>query len=185
MTALTLMAVAAFMLVVLFMAGDAGVRGHDLLGHRLAMAIVTPDSLMAAVELEFRAGVMIEVPNLPIARIVAVFAGLTKSPSMRVIILMAGITVGWSLFFVEMSGVAAFASRGAVGAKKRVLGISLMAEEDGLPGVLAVAFLALLSESASMNVVFLMAAITICRRFVLVEKSLVATLAFGFSMVSL
>jgi len=73
-TAFTLRAVAALVFVVFLVAGDAGVRSHDLPGHRLCMAIVTRDSLMAAVELELCAGVMIEVPNLPVASVVAIFA---------------------------------------------------------------------------------------------------------------
>lgn len=60
------------MFVVFLMAGDTAVGRDDFLGHRLCMACVTPDSLMAAVELELRAGVMIEVPNLPVSRVVAI-----------------------------------------------------------------------------------------------------------------
>jgi hypothetical protein len=73
-TAFTLRAVATLVLVVFLVAGNACVRGHDLLGHRLCMAIVTPNSRMAAVELELCAGVMIEVPNLPVTSVVAIFA---------------------------------------------------------------------------------------------------------------
>lgn len=80
---------------------------------------------------------------------------------------------------------AAFASRGPVRAEKRVLGIPFMVEGDGLPGVFVMTLLALLSKIASMNVVFFVAAITICRRLVLVEIPLVATLAFRSSMVPL
>lgn len=74
MTAFTLRTVAALVLVVFLVAGDTGVWSHDLPGHRLCMAIVTRDSLMAAIELELCAGVMIEVPNLPVSSVVAIFA---------------------------------------------------------------------------------------------------------------
>lgn len=74
MTALTLRAIAAFVFVIFLVAGDAGVRSHDLLGHRLCMASVTLNFLMAAVELELCASVMSEVPNLPVASVVAIFA---------------------------------------------------------------------------------------------------------------
>lgn len=73
-TAFTLRTVAALVLVVFLVAGDTGVWSHDLPGHRLCMAIVTRDSLMAAIELELCAGVMIEVPNLPVSSVVAIFA---------------------------------------------------------------------------------------------------------------
>ena len=73
-TAFTLRTVAALVLVVFLVAGDTGVWSHDLPGHRLCMAIVTRDSLMAAIELELCAGVMIEVPNFPVSSVVAIFA---------------------------------------------------------------------------------------------------------------
>lgn len=104
---------------------------------------------------------------------------------MRVIVLMAGITAGWSFFFIEMSRVAALASRCPMSAEQRVLGIPLMVEEDGFPDRLVVTFLAILSEVGSMNVVLLVTAIAVRRRLVFIERSLVATLAFGFSMVAL
>lgn len=80
---------------------------------------------------------------------------------------------------------ATLASRGSVCAEKRILRISLVVEENGFPYDLTVAFLAGLSEIGSMNVVFLMAAITICRGLVFVKIPLMATLAFRFLMVSL
>jgi hypothetical protein len=104
---------------------------------------------------------------------------------MCVIILMAGITAGWSLFFIEVPRVAAFASDCSMGAEQRVCGIPLMVEEDGFPGSLVVTLLALLSEVGSMNVVLLVTAIAVRRRLVFIEGPLVATLAFGFSMVAL
>lgn len=104
---------------------------------------------------------------------------------MRVIVLMAGITAGWSFFFIEMSRVTALASRCPMSAEQRVLGIPLMVEEDGFPEDLVVTLLALLSEVGSMNVVFLVTAIAVRRRFVFIEGSLVATFASCFSMVAL
>jgi len=96
---------------------------------------------------------------------------------MRVIVLMAGITAGWSFFFIEMSRMTALASRCPMSAKQRVLGVPLMVEEDGFPEDLVVTLLALLSEVGSMNVVFLVTAIAVRRSFVFIEGSLVATFA--------
>jgi hypothetical protein len=104
---------------------------------------------------------------------------------MRVIVLMAGITAGWSLFFVEMPRVAALASRCPMSAEQRVLGIPLMVEEDGFPDRLVVTLPAVISEIGSMNVVFLVTAKAVRRRLVFIERSLVATLASCFSMVAL
>ena len=75
MAAVALRAITSLVLVVFLMTGDAGGRCHDLLGHRCGMAAVTGDSLMAAVELELCPSVVIEIPNLPIAGIVAFLAG--------------------------------------------------------------------------------------------------------------
>ena len=74
MTALTLGAIAPFMLVVFLVTVDAGIGCKDFLAHRQLMAIIASNSLMAAVELETSAGVVIEIPNLPIAGVVAIFA---------------------------------------------------------------------------------------------------------------
>lgn len=117
MTTFALRTEAAFVFIVFLMAGDAGIRSHNLPGHRLRVAKLTSNSFMAAVELELGADVMIEIPDLPVTGIVAFLALRAESASMRVIVLMAGMAVGRGFLLVECSCVAAFASGCPMGAE--------------------------------------------------------------------
>jgi hypothetical protein len=55
------------MLIVLLVTGDAGARRSDFLPHGLAVTVVAIEPLVASVQPESAAGVVVEIPDLPIA----------------------------------------------------------------------------------------------------------------------
>ena len=71
MASLTLSPQSPLVLVVLVMACDtSGWSGH-FLGHGRRVAVIAGQPFMSAIQLESSSIVMIEVPNLPVAGIVA------------------------------------------------------------------------------------------------------------------
>ena len=67
MAALTLWAEPASVLVVFFMARRAGRREDDLLVHRHGVAVVALERYVSAVEFEAGTGIVVEVPDFPVA----------------------------------------------------------------------------------------------------------------------
>lgn len=61
----------AVMLVVLSVTADTGGRSGCLFFHRYLVAVVATERRMRAVQDEFRAHIVIEVPEFPAARVVA------------------------------------------------------------------------------------------------------------------
>ena len=98
---------------------------------------------------------------------------------------MAGVAGSGGLIFVEVPCMAPFTGRGAMLAKQRVLGVSVVIEGYGFPILFAMAFLAFVPEGGSVDVVFLMAGIAVGRRLVFVQRALVAAVALGISMIAL
>ena len=78
------------------------------------MAVITPQSFVCTVDLKCGAGVMIEVPNLPISRIVTVFAPLPQFPAMDIVAFVAGKAVNGSFIFIQGSLVATVAHHHSV-----------------------------------------------------------------------
>jgi len=101
MTALTLRAKRASVFIVFLMARRTSRRDDDVLVHRCCVAIIAPQSFVLSVKLEFCACVVIEVPNLPISKIVAVYTTDPQSSAMDVVAFVTGKAVDGSLVFVE------------------------------------------------------------------------------------
>jgi len=69
-------------------------------------------------------------------------------------------------------------------AEEGVFGVSIMIERDPFPPLRVVTCLALHSEVGSMDIAFLMTGVTVGRRLVLIQPSLVATLAGRYAMLA-
>lgn len=185
MTTLALRAVASFVFIVFPMTTDAGGWGYDFLLHRSVVTAIAFDALMRTVELEPSAGVVIEVPDLPVAGIVTLPTCCSEPPPMRVVVLMTCRTVGGSLLLIQASSVATFAGRRSMLAEERVCGGTVMIKRKCLPALLYVALVTLLTKVRTVNVVFLMTGKTLRWRFLLIQLPLVAAVTFHLSMVSL
>ena len=140
---------------------------------------------MSAVEFEAGADIMVKVPDLPVPHVVAVLAFCTEFPPMRIVVLVAAVTGCGGLVAIELARVAALTGRGAMFANKRVLRVLVVVEGHGFPGLFAMAFLAFLPEGGPVDVVFLMAGIAVGRRLILIQRTLVATIAFCLPMIAL
>ena len=70
-------------------------------------------------------------------------------------------------------------------AKEGVFGVSIMIESDRFPLLFLMTFLAFRPKVESMNIVFLMAGITVGRCLVLIERACVASAAGSLSVVAL
>lgn len=89
MAALALAAEGAVMGVVLVVAAAAGGRQYDFPADRFLVAIVTADFPVAVFQLE--AGlVVIEIPHLPVARVVAAFALRPQAAFVDILFFVAG-----------------------------------------------------------------------------------------------
>lgn len=96
MAALALPSEAAVMHIVLGMAIGAGGRCRQLLalGRRL-VAVVAGDAFMATGELEVGAAIVVEIPDLPVARVMARLALRAKLEFMHILLQVAGDTGGF------------------------------------------------------------------------------------------
>ena len=140
---------------------------------------------MSAVEFEASADIVVKVPDLPGPHIVAVLAFCAEFPSMYVVVLVASVTGRGRLVAIELACMATFTGRGAMSANKRVLRVLIVIEGHGFPALFAMAFLAFLPEGGPVDVVFLMAGIAVGRRLVLIQRALVAAVAFRLPMIAL
>jgi hypothetical protein len=104
---------------------------------------------------------------------------------MHVVVLMASVTGCGSLVAIELACVATFTGCGAMFANKRVLRVLIVIEGHSFPVLFAMAFLAFLPEGGPVDVVFLMAGIAVGRRLILIQRALVAAIAFCLPMIAL
>lgn len=140
---------------------------------------------MSAVEFETSADIVVKVPDLPVPHIVAVLAFCTQFPPMHVVVLMAPLASCGSLVAIELACMATFTGRGAMFANKRVFRVLIVVEGHGFPALFAMTLLAFLSEGGSVDVVFLMAGIAVGWCLVLIQRALVAAIAFCLPMIAL
>ncbi|HXH86608.1 MAG TPA: hypothetical protein VNI35_07260, partial [Nitrospira sp.] len=133
MAPLTLGTEAAPVFVILLMTSDTGGRGFHLLVHTLAVTGVAIEAFMASVQLELGAPIVVEVPDLPVACVMAITALSTKSASVRIICLVAGITRRGRLVRIQGSSMTFYTSRHTMLTDKRVLGVTIMIKENRFP----------------------------------------------------
>lgn len=101
---------------------------------------------MAAIQFEFRAGIVVEVPQLPITGIVAIATLCAEPLAMDVVALVAGLAGGRRVLFVERSRMAVLASGRPVFAQQRIGGVPVMIESQRLPALFGMAPIALLTK---------------------------------------
>jgi len=185
MAPLTLWAETAFVFVILPMTADTGGRGFHIPVHTLTVAGVAIEPFMTSFQLKLGARIVIEVPDLPVACVVAVMALCAQLAPVRVVFLVAGIAGRRRLVLIEVSGMAPYTSGYAMLSDKRVLRVSIMIKENRFPFLLVMTFLALQTEVGPMNVVILMAGVTLGGSLVFIETACMATIAFRLAMVPL
>src|SRR5882672_1167594 len=149
----------------------------DLLARRrgLKMAALARDLAMRPLELVVAALVVVEVPQLPVARAVAGLAAFTEFELVLVVLLVAGETFALRVL-VPAGLVTLLAFDGDVAPGQRKFGAS-MVERRGLPVAIDVTLIAALALLALVLVVLFVAAITIGRRLAVTLLVLVACLA--------
>lgn len=98
---------------------------------------------------------------------------------------MAAITIARSFVGIEDALVTTGAGDRPMSAQQRICSVPIVLEMKGLPLVLLVAFVAPVSEASSVNIVFLMAGVTVGRRLVLEQGAAMAALALRAPMISL
>jgi len=108
----------------------------------------------------------------------AVLALLPLLPVMLVVFLVAGITVGRGFLFEEMAFVAAFADKPNVFPSQGIFGVSVMIEQQLFPILFDMAIPTIFTVCTFMLVIFLVAGITVGRRFLFVEVALMAGFTF-------
>lgn len=148
------------------------------------MAVVTPQSFVASIQLERRASIVVEVPESPVARIVTGVTSGAQCPSMDIGAVMAGITVPRSFVGIEDALVTTGAGDRPMSAQQRIRGVPIVLEMEGFPLLLLVAFVTPVSEASLVNIVSLMAGVTVGRRLVFEQGAVVAALALRASMIS-
>ncbi len=185
MAPLTLGTEAAPVFVILLMTSDTGGRGFHLLVHTLAVAGVAIEPFMASVQLELGSRIVIEIPDLPVACVMAITALSTKPASVRIICLVAGIARRGRLVRIQGSSMTFYTSRHTMLTDKRVLGVTIMIKENRFPFLLVMTFLAFQTKVGSMNIVFLVARVALGRGLFFIETACVATIAFCLAMVPL
>jgi len=95
MTALAIASEAAVVHVIVVMTAGTGSGQAYLALHRLAMAGEAVDSFVPAIQLEACAFVVIEIPRLPVARVVALAAVRAEIEFVLVFFLVAGDAVAF------------------------------------------------------------------------------------------
>jgi len=139
---------------------------------------------VSTVQFEAGAGVVIELPNLPVPAIVAVFALAAKCATMNIVALMTSIAVDGGFVLIESAFVATVALRYTMLAQQRVRGVAIVLKEQGFPVAFDMTALAGLTKQAFMRVVLLMAGVAVGWGFVLVEYARVARVTFGLSVIA-
>lgn len=87
MTTLTQIAERTIVFIVLAMAAHAATGQHELAGNRRVVAVDTAQLLMLAIQLEF-GFIVIEVPILPISRVMTRATLHTQGAFMHILLLM-------------------------------------------------------------------------------------------------
>ena len=185
MAALALRAESAAVFIVFPVARHAGRRDDDAFVHRRGVAVIASQPFVCTVHLEFRASVMIEVPNLPIPGVMAIFATAAQFSAMDVIAFMAGNALNRRFVFVKSPFVAAMAHDHSVFAEQWVLGVAIVLKAQSFPLLLLMAFLTCVTELGVMDIVLLVARIAVGRCLVLEQGALMTTHTFRSSVVAL
>src|SRR5882672_10655748 len=178
MATLAAVAECAIVRVVTAMARKTCTRERgDLLARRrgLKMAGLASDSAMRPLELVVAALVVVEFPQLPVARAVAGLAAFTEFELVLVVLLVAGETFALRVL-VPAGLVTLFAFDRDMAPGQRKFGAAVV-ERRGLPVAIDVTLIAALALLALVLVVFLVAAITIGRRLAVTLLVLVACIA--------
>ena len=184
MAALTLWAEPASVLVVFFMACCTGRREDDLLDHWHGVAVMTLQPFVSAVEFEVGTGIVIEVPDFPVACIVTILTTASQLPTMGVAALMTRVAVDGGFVLVQDAFMATMALRYTMLAEQRIFGVSIMLKGQGFPILLDMTTFAGFAEPVFMLVILLMAGITVGRCFVLVEHAGVARVTFRLPVIA-
>lgn len=158
----------------------AGCRKDDALTHRGGVTGIVSQLCVSTVQLEAGAGVVVEIPNLPIPAIVTVFALAAKCSTMDIVALMTRIAADGRLVLVERAFVATVALRYTMLAEQRIVGAPIVIKKQGFPVLFGTATFAGFAEPAFMRVVFLVTAVTGGRRLLKFRLWLVA--GFGFHL---
>lgn len=182
MALLALSAVAAFMNVVLDVAAEALRWRADAPFHRTRVASAAGQPLVLAVEHELRPLVVIEIPGLPTARVVALLAGRTERLLVRVVFGVTGHTLNLRAL-EQRARVAHLAVDLHVFAQKREAPQAMVELWRGLPRLLVVALGACLAFLTLVLVVLPVAREAVLRRFLVIGR-LVAGGALGLLVLS-
>src|SRR5581483_1247245 len=173
--AVALLAETAVVDVVAFVTADACRRQGNFRGHRSLMACLAMQSAVAAVELEMRAPVVIEVPRFPRARVMALLALRSECPLVLVVLLVTGDAARGSVL-ERRRRMALFALDLDVRAEQRKAREAVV-EARVLPRAFAMAALALVALLALVLVVFPVAGDAGARELVAVEVAGMAAVA--------
>lgn len=175
MATFALLAEGAVVHVIRFVASHTGATGGDTIWHRAGMTSLAMQSLMPAVQPKRRAPVMIEIPRLPGAGVMALLAPRSKPQLVLVILLVASDTR--ALHVLERRReMALFAFHLGMRAEQRKAREPVI-EERLFPGALVVAALAFPALLALVLVVLLVAGKARARKLVAVEEPGVAAIA--------
>jgi hypothetical protein len=128
-----------------------------------------------------RVPIMLKEDNFPAAFRVTAYTFLSVTAFVRVLFLVAGVTIGRGLILIQMSLMASFAFCAKMAATQRILCMQVVIEGDRLPVSLNMAAFALLSGVALVFVVFLVASVTVRRR-ILESRRQMAFFAFHLLM---
>jgi len=169
--------------IVLLVTGGAG-RGCLVLIEMSGMATHAGCRAMLPDERVLRVSIMIKGNCFPILLAVTFFALIAEVRPMGVVFLVAGVALSGRLVFIESTCMTTLAFRFAMVALEEVRGISIMLKEHDFPIPLRMAALTLLTETAFMLIVLLVAGMTIDRSLVLIEMPFMARVALGQEMTS-
>ena len=161
---------------------DASAGQTDFSVRRLLVAGKTIETLVAAVQLEMGAPVVVEVPRLPVARVVAGSAVGAESLLVLVVRLVAGVAVGLGVL-ERRCEVALLALDFGVLAEQRKARQAVV-EARFLPALLVVAGLAFLAFLAFVLVVLEMTGDAFGFELVAVQVAGVAGLALGLGVLA-
>src|SRR5664279_2816806 len=174
---LALPAVAAFMGVVLRVAADALRRRENAPFHGPAVTGAADRALVLAVEDEFRPRVVVEIPGLPAARVVALLAAGAQRLLVLVVLDVAGVAVALRAP-EQRARVTHPALHLRVSAEQRKAGQAVVERRRRLPCLLVVALRACLAQLTFVLVVLAVAGTAVLRRLLVVRR-LVAGAALG------
>jgi hypothetical protein len=103
---------------------------------------------------------------------------------MGIVAFVAGVTVNRGFILIQMSRMATVAHHYTVLAEQGIFRVSIMIETRGFPLLHRMTFVAFLSEAIVMDIVLLVAGVTVSRCFVLVQGAFMASVALGFSVIA-